>query len=72
MSEAGLQAAQEKMRGAGVEQTAIDVFSHYYRQLETGATGVIREDAIGPLQDPPSLADLKHAVAGFRPRRRAS
>ena len=58
MSEAGLQAARDKMLGAGVEQTAIDVFSHYYRQLETGATGVIHEDAISPLVDPPSLADL--------------
>jgi UTP--glucose-1-phosphate uridylyltransferase len=58
MSEAGLRAARDKMQGAGVEQTAIDVFSHYYRQLETGATGVIREDSISPLPDPPSLAEL--------------
>ena len=41
MSENGLTAAQRKMRDAGVAQQAIDVFSHYYRALEDGATGLI-------------------------------
>ncbi|GIG29062.1 UTP--glucose-1-phosphate uridylyltransferase [Cellulomonas marina] len=46
------------MTAAGVAPTAIDVFTHYYRELEAGATGLIREDTIEPLLDPPQLADL--------------
>lgn len=45
------------MREAGVSQAAIDVFSHYYGELEAGATGLILEDTITPLTDPPTLAD---------------
>ena len=37
MSERGLGLARAKMRSAGIDGTAIDVFSHYYRQLESGA-----------------------------------
>jgi UTP--glucose-1-phosphate uridylyltransferase len=59
MSEQGLGLAQAKMRGAGIDATAIDVFSHYYRQLEAGATGLIPEDSISPLLDPPHLADVQ-------------
>lgn len=51
----GLLAAQAKMRDAGVNQAAIDVFSHYYGQLEAGATGLILEDTIAPLTDPAHL-----------------
>jgi UTP--glucose-1-phosphate uridylyltransferase len=58
MSDQGLAMAQERMRTAGVAGSAIDVFSHYYRQLEEGATGLIREDTIEPLLDPPHLADV--------------
>lgn len=54
----GLQAAQEKMTAAGVDQTAIDVFSHYFGQLEAGATGLIREATITPLVDPARLSDV--------------
>lgn len=55
MSESGLRQAQDKMRDAGVSRAAIDVFTHYYRQLEEGATGLIGEDSISPLTDPPRL-----------------
>ncbi|ETJ06864.1 MAG: UTP-glucose-1-phosphate uridylyltransferase [Actinomyces urogenitalis DORA_12] len=55
MSENGLNAAQKKMRDAGVAQQAIDVFSHYYRELENGATGLIPEDTIEPLTQIDSL-----------------
>ncbi|MDN4480633.1 UTP--glucose-1-phosphate uridylyltransferase [Demequina muriae] len=55
MSETGLAQAQEKMRAAGVDQAAIDVFSHYYGELEAGATGLIREDTIEPLLEPDRL-----------------
>lgn len=59
MSDVGLVQAQEKMRAAGVDQVAIDVFSHYYRQLEEGVTGLIPESTISPLTDPPQLADVE-------------
>ena len=49
MSESGLRAAQAKMRQGEVAQEAIDVFTHYYKELEAGATGLIPEDTIEPL-----------------------
>jgi UTP--glucose-1-phosphate uridylyltransferase len=58
MSAQGLRLAQDKMRNDGVAASAIDVFSHYYRALEAGETGLIREDTIEPLLDPPKLAEL--------------
>ncbi|MGV1003237.1 MAG: UTP--glucose-1-phosphate uridylyltransferase [Candidatus Nanopelagicales bacterium] len=58
MSSEGLRQAQAKMREGGVDQAAIDVFSHYYGELERGATGLIREDSIEALLDPPKLADV--------------
>src|SRR5699024_3881157 len=58
MSTDGLAAAQKKMAEAGVAQTAIDVFSHYYGQLEEGVTGTIPEDTIDPYLDPPLLEDV--------------
>ena len=59
MSERGLGLARAKMRSAGIDGTAIDVFSHYYRQLESGATGLIPEESIDPLLEPPHLADVQ-------------
>jgi UTP--glucose-1-phosphate uridylyltransferase len=58
MSTHGLAAAQQKMRDDGVAQTAIDVFSRYYQQLEEGVTGSIPEDTISPYLDPPRLEDV--------------
>ncbi|MET0693840.1 MAG: UTP--glucose-1-phosphate uridylyltransferase, partial [Propionibacteriaceae bacterium] len=58
MSESGLKLAQEKMSAAGVHQQAIDVFSHYYHQLEEGVTGFISEESIDPITDPDLLSDL--------------
>ncbi len=46
------------MLDAGVSAPAIEVFSRFYELLESGATGVIREDTISPLLDPPMLADV--------------
>ena len=57
MSETGLKLAQEKMAAAGIHQQAIDVFTHYYRQLEEGVSGFIPEDSIEPLLDPNMLSD---------------
>ena len=58
MSESGLDAAQAKMRDAGVDPIAIDVFSSYYTQIEEGRTGIIPEDSISPLTDPDRLDDV--------------
>jgi UTP--glucose-1-phosphate uridylyltransferase len=58
MSEIGLRLAQQKMAAAGVHQKAIDVFSHYYAQLEQGVTGFIAEDSIRPLEDPDLLESV--------------
>ena len=58
MSETGLRRAQEKMAAAGVHQKAIDVFSHYYAQLEQGVTGFISEDSIRPLENPDLLESV--------------
>lgn len=59
MSDSGLRQAQDKMTAAGVAPTAIEVFTHYYRELEAGATGLIPEGTIDPLLDPPQLADVE-------------
>lgn len=66
MSEAGLNAARQKMIDAGVAAPAIEVFSRFYELLESGATGVIREDTIDPLLDPPMLADVDITEAEAR------
>ena len=58
MSEEGLRAASEKMRADGVADTAIDVFAHYYRELEAGATGMLPEADIEPVADLPRADDL--------------
>jgi UTP--glucose-1-phosphate uridylyltransferase len=57
MSETGLKLAQDKMAAAGIPQQAVDVFTHYYRQLEEGVSGFIPEDTIEPLLDPSMLSD---------------
>ena len=58
VSEAGLEAARQKMVDAGVSAPAIEVFSRFYEMLESGETGVIREETIEPLLDPPMLTDV--------------
>ena len=46
MNSKGLRQAREKMQAAGVDPVAIDVFAHYYRQIEHGETGMIAENTI--------------------------
>ena len=58
MSEEGLEQARRKMTEGDVHPRAIDVFTHYYRELESGATGMIRESDVEPLTDVPRLGDL--------------
>ncbi len=46
------------MQDAGVDEVAIDTFSHYYRLLEHGETGMVPESTIDPV-DMESLADVE-------------
>ncbi|MFP5252600.1 MAG: UTP--glucose-1-phosphate uridylyltransferase [Actinomycetes bacterium] len=57
MSDEGLQRARDKMAAAGVDPVAIEVFSHYYRLVESGETGMVPEGSIEPL-DIPSIDDV--------------
>src|SRR5690242_17745635 len=59
MSTDGLRAATAKMRAAGVPELAVEVFSHYHRQLQDAVTGTIPEDTIDPLVDVPHLDDVR-------------
>jgi UTP--glucose-1-phosphate uridylyltransferase len=56
MSETGLQQARDKMAAEGVDPVAIEVFTHYYRLVESGETGMVPESSIDPL-DMTSLAE---------------
>lgn len=58
MSADGLKTAQDKMFRADMSREAVDVFSHYYRELENGETGLIPEETIDPLPQPVRLSDL--------------
>jgi UTP--glucose-1-phosphate uridylyltransferase len=58
MSDEGLQQAREKMTAEGVDPVAIEVFSHYYRLVESGETGMVPESSIDPL-DMEALADVE-------------
>src|SRR5262245_39810022 len=58
MSKQGLQRSREAMEASGVHPRAIDVFTHYYRELERGETGLIAESDIEPLTSVPRAADL--------------
>jgi UTP--glucose-1-phosphate uridylyltransferase len=58
MSDEGLEQARRKMEAAGVDPVAIDVFSHYYRLVESGETGMVPESTIDPL-DMEALGDVE-------------
>jgi UTP--glucose-1-phosphate uridylyltransferase len=60
MGSQALQRARDKMADAGVDPTATEVFTHYFRQLEAGETGMIPESTIEP-HDMESLADVEVA-----------
>jgi UTP--glucose-1-phosphate uridylyltransferase len=57
MSDQGLRQAREKMERAGVDPVAVEVFTHYYRLVESGETGMVPESTIEPI-DMESLADV--------------
>ncbi|MFJ3406875.1 UTP--glucose-1-phosphate uridylyltransferase [Promicromonospora sp. NPDC090134] len=54
----GLEQARTKMTQAGVAPAAIDTFTRFYHLLESGETGLIRENDIDPLVDIPNRAEL--------------
>ena len=54
----GLEQARTKMTEAGVAPAAIETFTRFYHLLESGETGLIRENDIDPLVDIPSQAEL--------------
>ncbi|WP_425953669.1 UTP--glucose-1-phosphate uridylyltransferase [Xylanimonas sp. McL0601] len=58
MSDGGLQRAREKMTEAGVAPAAIETFTRFYRLLESGATGLVREADVEPLPPLARAADL--------------
>ncbi len=57
MSDQGLRQARDKMEAEGVDATAIEVFTHYYRLVESGETGMVPEETIEPVEMD-SLADV--------------
>ncbi len=57
MSDEGLERARAKMAAADVDPVAIEVFSHYYRLVESGETGMVPESSIEPLEMD-ALADV--------------
>jgi UTP--glucose-1-phosphate uridylyltransferase len=61
VSAEGLQASVEKMREEGVPDAAIATFEHYYRQLESGESGMVPEDAIEPVRELPDADALPGA-----------
>jgi UTP--glucose-1-phosphate uridylyltransferase len=66
MSDQGLQQAREAMLAGGVHPRAVSVFEHNYRELESGATGMIAEADIEPLVDVARLTDLDVDPAAAR------
>jgi UTP--glucose-1-phosphate uridylyltransferase len=64
MSEAGLQAATDKMRAAGAHEEAIRAFESAYRRLESGEEAMLPSADLEPAEDVPALEDLPDADAG--------
>jgi UTP--glucose-1-phosphate uridylyltransferase len=51
VSEDGLTASVDKMRGEGLPDVAVDTFRHYYERLRGGETGMLPEADIEPVGD---------------------
>jgi UTP--glucose-1-phosphate uridylyltransferase len=66
VSAEGLRLCEEKMRAAGVPEVAIATFAHYYRQLEEGASGLIPEAEIEPVESVPDADALPEPPDGAR------
>jgi UTP--glucose-1-phosphate uridylyltransferase len=57
----GLTASVEKMRRAGVPDTAVETFRHYYERLRQGDLGVLPESELEPVEDLPDAEELPPA-----------
>jgi UTP--glucose-1-phosphate uridylyltransferase len=66
VSAEGLRACEEKMRAGGVPDVAIATFAHYYRQLEEGASGLVPESEIEPVDSVPDADELPEPPDGGR------
>ena len=64
MSAEGLRASVEKMRREGIPEPAVATFRHYYEQLDSGASGMVPEDAIEPVRE---LTDAEALPEGDAP-----
>mgnify|MGYP001362336308 CR=1 FL=1 len=53
-----LLSAVTKMRDAGVSDTAVAVFEHYWHQLDQGSTGTLAEADLEPVRELEALTDL--------------
>ena len=62
MPNEALDACVGKMRAAGIAEPAIEVFSRFHRLCAAGESGIIAEDTIRPLLDPPRLEDVHIGV----------
>jgi UTP--glucose-1-phosphate uridylyltransferase len=58
MSQKGLEASIQKMRGEGLPDPAIDAFAHYYRLLAEGEQGMLPESELEPVTDVQDGAEL--------------
>ncbi|MFY9263287.1 MAG: UTP--glucose-1-phosphate uridylyltransferase [Actinomycetaceae bacterium] len=58
MTSPGLTAALEKMEAAKIRPAAIKSFTHSYRELAAGSTGIVPEDTIDPVDNIPHLDEL--------------
>jgi UTP--glucose-1-phosphate uridylyltransferase len=65
MTSDGLRASIDKMRAEGVGDAAIATFAHYYEQLREGASGMLPESEIEPVDDVTALDDLPDADPGL-------
>jgi UTP--glucose-1-phosphate uridylyltransferase len=54
----GLAESVEKMREAGASRPAVDAFTHYYRRLAGGESGLLPESEIEPVDDVPDAEEL--------------
>lgn len=54
---------EAKMRAAGLSDSAIRAFEHNYRLLTAGASGMLAESEIQPIEDLPRLADIAGHVS---------
>jgi len=46
----------ERMRSEGLPEVAIKTFEHYYRELQSGVTGLVPEHGIEPIETLPDVA----------------